>query len=128
MDVLARGFDLAIRTTRTQTLQPLLAPAVTSSSDPTLLTVDNNISLDRDLLRKAVRERMETLYHPTSTCRMAPLEQKGVVDARLRVHGIEGLRVVDASVFPSIVAGHTAAATIAIGEKAADMIKVDNKA
>ena len=51
-----------------------------------------------------------------------------MVDARLRVHGIEGLRVVDASVFPSIVAGHTAAATIAIGEKAADMIKVDNKA
>ena len=58
---------------------------------------------------------------------MAPLDKNGVVDARLRVHGIEGLRVVDASVFPTIVAGHTAAPTIAVGEKAADMIKEDNK-
>lgn len=54
---------------------------------------------------------------------MAPLEDGGVVDTRLRVHGIEGLRVIDASVFPSIVSGHTAAATIALAEKAADMIK-----
>lgn len=58
-------------------------------------------------LEEVVRERVETLYHPTSTCRMASLQDGGVVDSKLRVHGIRGLRVCDASVFPSIVSGHT---------------------
>ncbi|KIJ25281.1 hypothetical protein M422DRAFT_133867, partial [Sphaerobolus stellatus SS14] len=62
-------------------------------------------------------------YHPTSTCRMAPLEEEGVVNPDLKVYGLENVRVADASIFPSIVAGHTAAPTIAIGEKAADIIK-----
>jgi choline dehydrogenase len=57
-------------------------------------------------LEKIVRERVETLYHPTSTCRMAPRAEKGVVDSHLRVYGIQGLRVCDASVFPSIISGH----------------------
>ena len=54
---------------------------------------------------------------------MLPVEDGGVVDPRLRVHGLHGLRIVDASVQPEIVSGHTAAATLAIAEKAADMIK-----
>jgi len=54
-----------------------------------------------------VRERVETVYHPTSTCRMAPLEDGGVVDSQLRVYGISNLRICDASIFPSIVSGHT---------------------
>ena len=54
-----------------------------------------------------IRTSTETLYHPTCTARMSPLSQGGVVDARLRVHGIPNLRVVDASVFPTIIAGHT---------------------
>lgn len=54
-----------------------------------------------------MRERVETLYHPTSTCRMAPLEEGGVVDAKLRVYGVSGLRVCDASIFPEIISGHT---------------------
>lgn len=58
-------------------------------------------------IEKVVRERLETLYHPTSTARMAPLEDGGVVDHYLRVYGIKGLRVVDASIFPTIIAGHT---------------------
>ncbi|OXU20529.1 hypothetical protein TSAR_005556 [Trichomalopsis sarcophagae] len=66
-----------------------------------------------------------TLGHFTSTCRMAPRAQGGVVDSRLRVYGIQGLRVVDASVMPEIIAGHTCAPTYMIGEKAADMIKQD---
>jgi len=58
-------------------------------------------------LRTYMRSHLETLYHPTSTARMAPLSDGGVVDARLRVHGVQSLRVVDASVFPTIVSGHT---------------------
>ncbi|KAI0303567.1 GMC oxidoreductase [Multifurca ochricompacta] len=76
-------------------------------------------------LRTYVRNYLETLYHPTSTARMAPLSDGGVVDAQLKVHGVRGLRVVDASIFPTIVSGHTAGPTIAVAEKASDMILQD---
>jgi choline dehydrogenase len=58
-------------------------------------------------LRELVKERVETVYHPTSTCRMAPRDLNGVVDSKLRVYGVDGLRVCDASFFPYIVSGHT---------------------
>jgi choline dehydrogenase len=58
-------------------------------------------------LEKVVRERLETLYHPACTCRMAPQAAKGVVDSHLRVYGVAGLRICDASAFPIIVSGHT---------------------
>lgn len=58
-------------------------------------------------LEAIVRDRVETLYHPTSTCRMAPLADGGVVDSKLRIYGVKGLRVCDASIFPQIVSGHT---------------------
>jgi choline dehydrogenase len=50
---------------------------------------------------------VETLYHPASTCRMAPLENDGVVDSHQRVYGVSNLRVCDASTFPTLVSGHT---------------------
>jgi choline dehydrogenase len=74
---------------------------------------------DEDLITFIEAQTM-TIYHPTSTCAIGT-----VVDPRLRVYGIEGLRVVDASVMPTIVRGNTNAATIMIGEKAADLIRED---
>ena len=68
---------------------------------------------------------MSAFYHPVSTCRMGPRGQNSVVDSRLRVHGIKGLRVVDASIMPKLVGGNTEAACVMIGEKGASMITED---
>jgi choline dehydrogenase len=77
---------------------------------------------DDDAIAECICARFQTAYHPVGTCAMGQ-GRMAVVDATLRVHGTEGLRVVDASVMPSIIGGHTNAATIMIAEKAADMIR-----
>lgn len=73
-------------------------------------------------IEEFVREHVTTVYHPAGTCRMGA-EGDGVVDDRLRVHGVDGLRVVDASIMPEIVGGNTNAPTIAIAERAASFIR-----
>ncbi len=75
-----------------------------------------------EALAEFIRNRAETLYHPVGTCKMGS-DPLAVVDSQLRVQGIDGLRVVDASVMPSIISGHTNAPSIMIGERAADFIK-----
>jgi choline dehydrogenase len=73
-------------------------------------------------LESYIRAEAYTVHHPVSTCRMGS-DAAAVVDPQLRVHGISGLRVADASVFPSIIGGNTNAAVVMIAEKASDLIR-----
>jgi choline dehydrogenase len=97
---------------------PALKSYVTDEFEPGI-----KVSTDEELLNFC-RQRGSTVYHPTSTCRMGS-DPLAVVDQRLRLRGIERLRVVDASVMPDLVSGNTNAAVIMIAEKASDMISQD---
>ena len=77
-----------------------------------------------EALRQFIRDKAESIYHPVGTCKMGN-DPLAVVDDRLRVHGLSGLRVVDASIMPLLVGGNTNAPTVMIAEKAADMIKAE---
>lgn len=97
---------------------PALKPFVIEEVDP-----GSKVASDEELLNYC-RQRGSTIYHPTSTCRMGN-DPLAVVDQRLRVRGIEGLRVVDGSIMPDLVSGNTNAPIIMIAEKASDMILAD---
>ena len=109
------GARLLRRLAATGALQAVIAsetlPGAACASDEELLT--------------DFRARADTIFHPVGTCAMGPTPATAVVDSRLRVHGIRGLRVVDASVFPSITSANTQAPTIMVAEKAASMLVED---
>ena len=97
-----------------------MRPHIASEYSP-----DSNATSDEDILDQA-RNIANTIYHPTSTCRMGA-DERAVVDTRLRVNGVTGLRVVDASIMPEIVSGNTNAPTIMIAERASDLIIEDRR-
>ena len=78
-----------------------------------------------DAMLAYVRQNSGSIYHLCGSCAMGPDPERAVVDARLRVHGLEGLRIADASVFPNVTSGNTNAATMMVAEKAAEMILRD---
>ena len=76
-------------------------------------------------IEEHIRETVHTVYHPVGTCKMGPdNEEMAVVDSKLQVRGVEGVRVADASIMPQITSGNTNAPAIAIGERVAGLIKL----
>jgi choline dehydrogenase len=106
----------SVRLTREILAQPALAPFRGEELSP-----GPGLQSD-EAIDSFVRQGVETCYHPVGTCRMG-LSDNCVVDEACRVHGLEGLRVVDASIMPAIVSGNTNAPTIMIAEKASDLIR-----
>jgi len=95
---------------------PSLAEIIDEEIDPGF-----GVETDEEMIAD-IRGRAGTVFHPVSTCRMGEDESTSVVDPKLRVHGLAGLRVIDASVFPAVTSGNTNAPTIMVAEKGADMI------
>jgi GMC oxidoreductase len=86
----------------------------------------SNVSTDADL-EAFIRANVATTYHPVGTCKMGlARDAMAVVDSRLRVHGVTGLRVADASIMPNIIGGNTSAPSMMIGERAANFILEDS--
>ena len=116
MKTLIAGFKAA----RTIFAQPALAAMTGAEIEPGA-DVQTDAQIDA-----ALRKIVNTAYHPTGTCKMGPdNDPMAVVDTRLRVRGVSGLRVVDASVMPSIVSGNTSAPTMMIAQRAAEFILAD---
>ena len=85
--------------------------------------IRNPININDDkAIETAIRTRSDTIYHPVGTCKMG-IDDMAVVDNQLRVRGVKNLRVVDASIMPTLIGGNTNAPAMMIAEKAADLIK-----
>jgi choline dehydrogenase len=117
LDALVTG----LRKAREVLAQPAMAPHYRTELEP-----GADVQSDA-ALRDFIRQRAETVYHPVGTCRMG-VDDMAVVDPRLQVRGVQGLRVVDASIMPTLVGGNTNAGTTMIGENAARMILEDRVA
>ncbi len=114
---LTDGFRLLRRLAATSAFKSVITEEFQPGSD---VTTDDEIA-------GYLRENTWSVFHPSCTCKMGDSPTNSVVDARLKVHGIGGLRVADASVFPNITSGNINAPTIMVGEKAADIILEDHR-
>ena len=112
-DTIVAGIKVARAICRTEPVKSLITDEY--SPGP---SVGNN---DDEAILEWARNTSTTIYHPTGTCKMGS-DRMAVVNERLQVHGIDGLRVADASIMPVITSGNTNAPTIMIGEKASDMV------
>ena len=113
MSVLKRGVRLASRILEHQVM-----------SKHKLESLDREFDMDDEQLEHHLRQKTDSVYHPIGTCKMGEKDDlMAVVDPELKVYGIQGLRVVDASVFPDLISGNTNAPTIMVGERACDFIK-----
>jgi choline dehydrogenase len=117
--VMIRGLQLAGKIFQASAFDPWRGLGIFPSKIP-LPQPESKKEYERQI-RDYIRETTQTLYHPVGTCKMGN-DSMAVVNSRLQVRGIEGLRVVDASIMPTIIGGNTNAPTIAIAEKAADLI------
>ena len=116
LETLVAGFKLTRRLLETPALQALQKKDLITSKVKT-----------DDEIRTILRDRSDTIYHPVSTCKMGVNDPLAVVDPTLKVYGLEGLRIADASIMPTLIGGNTNAPTIMIGEKAADMIRAEQR-
>ncbi|MCY4589120.1 MAG: GMC family oxidoreductase N-terminal domain-containing protein [Alphaproteobacteria bacterium] len=114
-DTILGGFRLIRRIMDTEAMKSVRGDEYSPGTD---------VQSDDEIL-DYIRSTAETAYHPIGTCRMGP-GPLGVVDERLRVRGLDGLRIADASIMPTMVSGNTNGACIMIGEKASDMIREDH--
>ncbi len=115
-EAVVAGMKWSRKFAQSETLRPLineeLRPGLQAATDEQLLDAGRNLA--------------QSIYHPTGTCKMGPKDDvTAVVDERLRVYGVEGLRIANAAIMPALISGNTNAPTIMIGEKAADMILED---
>ena len=98
---------------------PALAEIIDSETRP-----GPAIQSDEEFIED-IRQRADTVFHPSCTCMMGPDAKTAVVDAQCRVYGVDRLRVVDTSIFPTVTSGNTNAPTMMVAEKGADMILAD---
>ena len=110
---------LAVKFLRRIAAQPSFARWVEEELRP-----GPQVQSDEDLIDD-FRQRSGTVYHPSCTARMGPDPAGSVIDSRLRVHGVDGLRVADASSFPNLIAGNTNAPAIMVGWKAGEIVLQD---
>jgi len=125
MNVLVRGVRFSMRIGRTERVKGVLEPKADSADKKDFFYMgdaDPDRITDEEI-KEFIRGHCSAAFHPTSTARIGASPETGVVDPHLRVFGVKGLRVVDASVFPNQISGHPAAAVVAVAEKAADIIK-----
>jgi len=115
MAVMVRGVSAALRILQSPAMQPYTGrPVHPPPEEP------------GEALIPRIRRHADTIYHPVGTCRMGA-DERAVLDPQLRVRGVEGLRVVDASIMPALVSGNTAAPSAMIGERAAQLIRQANR-